>query len=164
MSGWWNTNNNKYDNKYDCREIMFTCLTACDWILIAAETVWQSSTVWLTRALVTSLSCYGALEIVGLLLTAYQEKLEFTRAMSSRKRGLKTWVHLSSLSEGFGLCLQTSVTRLGLQTLVTRAQSQANLQQQCATEDGQTPDSCIRDAILTYAQYNQLNLLHGTKN
>ena len=19
---WWNTNNNKYDNKYDCREIM----------------------------------------------------------------------------------------------------------------------------------------------
>ena len=22
MSGWWNTNNNKYDNKYDCREIM----------------------------------------------------------------------------------------------------------------------------------------------
>jgi len=33
-----------------------------------AETVRQSSTVWLTRALVTSLSCYGALEIVGLLL------------------------------------------------------------------------------------------------
>jgi len=22
VSGWWNTNNNKYDNKYDCREIM----------------------------------------------------------------------------------------------------------------------------------------------
>ena len=24
MSGWWNTNNNKCDNKYDCREIMMS--------------------------------------------------------------------------------------------------------------------------------------------
>jgi len=45
-----------------------TCLTARDWLLTAAETMRQSSTVWLTRALVMSLSCYGALEIVGLLL------------------------------------------------------------------------------------------------
>jgi len=45
-----------------------TYLFARDWILTAAETMWQSSTVWLPRALVTSSSCYGALEIVWLLL------------------------------------------------------------------------------------------------
>ena len=44
-----------------------TYLFDCLW-LNTAETVWQSSTAWLTRALVTSLTCYGALEIVGLLL------------------------------------------------------------------------------------------------
>ena len=44
-----------------------TYLFDCSWPN-PAETVWQSSTVWLTRALVTSLSCYGALEIVGRLL------------------------------------------------------------------------------------------------
>jgi len=37
-------------------------------LLTAAETMRQSSTVWLTCALVMSSSCYGALEIVGLLL------------------------------------------------------------------------------------------------
>jgi len=45
-----------------------TCLTARDWILTAAQTMRQSSTVWLLRALVTSSSCYGVLEIVWLLL------------------------------------------------------------------------------------------------
>ena len=42
------------------------CLTPPDWT--PAETVWHSSTGWLTRALVMSSTCYGALEIVGLLL------------------------------------------------------------------------------------------------
>jgi len=37
-----------------------TCLTARDWT--AVETVWHSSTGWLTRALVMSSTCYGALE------------------------------------------------------------------------------------------------------
>jgi len=51
------------------------CLTVRDWILTAAETMRQSSTVWLPRALVTSSSCYGALEIVWILLLLLLLKL-----------------------------------------------------------------------------------------
>jgi len=54
-----------------CAVLEIITITPVDRLLqsrTAAETMWQSSTVWLPRVLVTSSSCYGALEIVWLLL------------------------------------------------------------------------------------------------
>jgi len=52
-------------------------------VLTAAETMRQSSTVWLPGALVTSSSCYGAIEIVWLLL--------LLSLIQDKKRKKKTW-------------------------------------------------------------------------